>query len=102
MRKISKKHDNKDRIICISEYDKHKFYYKPNNKSSDCIWLFDTKKYSKSVSEFFNKYGSFINGGYSITLKELYSLGNNRGMKINKILERIPMQVNYVISELDY
>ena len=29
MRKINMKHDNKDRIICVSESDKHKFYYQP-------------------------------------------------------------------------
>lgn len=50
------KHDNKDRIICVSESDKHKFYYQPVGTRAR-LWLFDTKNFSGSVFAFFRKYG---------------------------------------------
>ena len=99
MKKINKKHDNKDRIICVSEIGKHKFYYQPVG-TKDRLWLFNTKNFSRSVSVFFCKYGRCLDGiGFSITIKELYEIGNNHNVKIAKILERIPAQVEYVIRE---
>lgn len=41
MKKINKKYDNKDRIICVSEIGKHKFYYQPVG-TKDRLWLFNT------------------------------------------------------------
>lgn len=41
MKKINKKHDNKDCIICVSEIGKHKFYYQPVG-TKDRLWLFNT------------------------------------------------------------
>ena len=100
MKRIKMKHDNKDRIICISEERKnHTFYYQPAG-TSEQIWLFTTKRFSHSVFVFFYKYGRCLDGvGFSLTLKELYEFGNNHNPKISKIFERIPMQVEYVLRE---
>lgn len=57
MKKINTNHDNnKDRIICVSELGKHKFYYQPVGTRAR-FWLFDTKDFSGSVFAFFRKYG---------------------------------------------
>ena len=34
-----------------------------------------------------------------MTVKELYEIGNGHNVKINKILDRIPTQVEYVLRE---
>lgn len=95
MRKISVKHDNKDRIICVSESDKH-------NGTRARLWLFDTKNFSGSVFAFFRKYGRCLDGvGFSMTVGEIYEVGNGHNVKINKILDRIPAQTEYVLRERD-
>ena len=99
MKKINMKHDNKDRIICVSDFGKHRFYYQPVG-TRDRLWLFDTKNYSGSVFAFFRKYGRCLDGiGFSMTVKEMYEAGNNHNAKITKILDRIPGQVEYVLRE---
>ena len=99
MKKIRKRHDNKDRIICVSDTNRHRFFYQPVG-TQERFWLFDTKKFSGSVFAFFRKHGRCLDGiGFSITLKQLYETGNNHNAKITKILDRIPAQVEYVICE---
>lgn len=99
MKKINMKHDNKDRIICVSESGKHKFYYQPVG-TKERLWLFDTKNFSGSVFAFFRKYGRCLDGiGFSMTVKEMYEIGNNHNAKLTKILDRIPAQVEYVLRE---
>lgn len=99
MKRINKKHDNKDRIICVSEIGKHRFYFQPVG-TKERFWLFDTKNYSGSIFAFFRKYGRNLNDiGFSMAIKELYEIGNGRNVKINKILDRIPVQVEYVLRE---
>lgn len=101
MRKINMKHDNKDRIICVSESDKHKFYYQPVGTRFR-LWHFDAKHFSGSVFAFFRKYGRCLDGiGFSMTVRELYEVGNGHNVKINKILDRIPAQTEYVLRERD-
>lgn len=101
MKKINMKHDNKDRIICVSESGKHKFYYQPVG-TKDRLWLFDTKNFSGSVFAFFRKYGRCLDGiGFSMTVKEMHEIGNNHNAKLTKILDRIPAQVEYVLREHD-
>lgn len=101
MRKINMKHDNKDRIICVSESDKHRFYYQPVGTRAR-LWLFDTKNFSGSVFAFFRKYGRCLDGvGFSMTVREIYEVGNGHNVKINKILDRIPAQAEYVLRERD-
>lgn len=93
--------DNKDRIICVSETGKHKFYYQPVG-TKERLWLFDTKSFSGSVFAFFRKRGRNIDDiGFSMTLRELYAAGNGHNAKINKVLDRIPAQVDYVLRERD-
>lgn len=68
MKKINTNHDNKDRIICVSETGKHKFYYQPVG-TKERLWLFDTKSFSGSVFAFFRKYGRNLDGiGFSMTV----------------------------------
>ena len=99
MKKIKVKHDNKDRIICVSETGKHKFYFQPIG-TKERLWLFDTKNVSGSVFAFFRKYGRNLDDiGFSMTVKELYEVGNSHNVKINKILDRITAQVEYVLRE---
>ena len=99
MKKINAKHDNKDRVICVSESGKHKFYYQPVG-TRERYWLFDTKNFSGSVFVLFRKYGRCIDGiGYSMTVKEMYEIGNNHNAKLTKIFDRIPAQVEYVLRD---
>lgn len=99
MKKIKAKHGNKDRIICVSETGKHKFYFQPAG-TKERLWLFDTKNFSGSVFAFYRKYGRNLDDiGFSMTVKELYEIGNGHNVKINKILDRIPTQVEYVLRE---
>lgn len=99
MRKIKKSHNQKDRIICVTAMDRHSFYYQPVG-SKERIWLFDTKHFSGSVFGFFRNHGRNLDGiGFSLTLRELHDLGNDHNVKIAKILDRIPAQVEYVIQE---
>ena len=100
--RIYMKHDNKDRIICVTETTgKHKFYFQSAGTKAR-LWLFDTKSFSGSVFAFFRKYGRNIDDiGFSMTLRELYAAGNDHNVKINKVLDRIPAQVDYVLRERD-
>lgn len=99
MKKIKVKHDNKDRIICVSKTGKHKFYFQSVG-TKERLWLFDTKNFSGSVFAFFRKHGRNLDDiGFSMTVKELYEVSNGHNVKINKILDRIPTQVEYVLRE---
>lgn len=99
MKKINAKHDNRDRIVCVTDNDKYRFYYNPV-RSSEHYWLFDTKALHPSIFSFFLKHGrSSDNLSFSITVKELYKVGKSRDSKINKVLDRIPGQVEYVLHE---
>lgn len=73
------KHDNKDRIICVSESDKHRFYYQPVGTRAR-LWLFDTKNFSGSVFAFFRKYGRCLDGIRFCFSKEKYesAFGNRQ------------------------
>ena len=98
MRKMKAKHNEKDRIVCVSLPGKQKFYYQPVG-TKEHLWLFDTD-FSGSVFAFFRKNGRSLDGcGFSLTCKELYKLGYGRNPKINKILDRIPAQADYVLRE---
>ena len=99
MRKINMSHDNKDRIICVSGSGKLKFYYQPFG-TRERIWFFDTKNFSSSVFAFFCKYGRCLDDiGFSMTIKEIYEISNKRNVKLTRIIERIPIQVEYVLRE---
>lgn len=99
MIKINARHDDKDQVICVTDNGKHSFYYRPAN-TLERIWLFDTKTFSGSIFVFFRKHGRNLGSkSFSMSLKELYELGNTRNCKINKIMDRIPRQIEYVLRE---
>lgn len=99
MKKINAKHDNKDRVICVTVTGKHRFYYQPAG-TRERIWLFDTKAFYGSVFGFFRKNGRNLEGtGFSMTIKELYEKGRKYEGKIGKQMERIPVQIDYVLRE---
>ncbi len=99
MKKINMQHDNKDRVICVSETGKHKFYFQSAG-TKERLWLFDTKDFSGSVFAFFRKNGRNLEDiGFSMTLRELYEAGCSHNDKINRVLDRIPAQVDYVLRE---
>lgn len=99
MRRICKKHDDKDRIICVTILGKHQFYYQPAG-TKQRLWLFATKKCSNSITTFFDRYGRNQDGcGRSMTLKEMYDKGRIHNVKLEKLMERIPGQIEYVIRE---
>ena len=98
MRKMKEKHNEKDRIVCVALPGKQSFYYQPVG-TKERLWLFDTD-FSGSVFAFFRKNGRCLDGrGFSLTCRELYKLGCGRNPKINKVLDRIPAQADYVLRE---
>ena len=95
MKKINAKHDNKDRVICVTVTGKHRFYYQQAG-TRERIWLFDTKAFYGSVFGFFRKNGRNLEGtGFSMTIKELYEKGRKYEGKIGKQMERIPSRSDY-------
>ena len=99
MKKIKVKHNKKDRIICVTSAGKHDFYYVPVD-TKERFWLLNTKDFSGSIFGFFRKNGRNMDGrGFSLTIKEIYEIGKSKNDKINKIMDRIPSQVEYVIRE---
>ncbi len=99
MKKIKAKHDKKDRIICVTSAGKHDFYYVPVG-TKERFWLLNTKDFSGSIFGFFRKNGRNMDGrGFSLTIKEIYEIGKSKNDKINKIMDRIPNQIEYVIRE---
>lgn len=98
MKRIHANHDNKDRVLCITDIGKHTFYYRPVY-TNQWIWLFSTKTCSVSISTFFHKYGRSDGLGFSLTLKELYRIKTSCNHKVSKVIERLPDQIEYVLRE---
>lgn len=97
MKKIAVKHDNRDRIICVTVPGKHEFYYQAAN-TKERIWLFDTKEFYGSVFAYFRDKGRNLYGrGYSLTLKEIYAFRDFSNWRVTKVIENIPRQVEYVL-----
>ena len=98
MKKINAKFSQKDRVICVTEQDTHKFYYMPSS-SKERTLLFATD-FSRSVLDYFRNKGRATDGnGYEITLRELYTFKDFRNHKLSKLMERIPLMIKYVIHE---
>lgn len=98
MKKINAKCNQKDRVICVTEKCTHKFYYKPVD-SKERILLFATK-FSLSVLEHFREKGRSTDGnGYEMTLREFYKFKDFHNYKLSKLMERIPLMIEYVIRE---
>lgn len=98
MKKINAKFSQKDRVICVTKQRTHKFYYKPAS-SKECTLLF-ASDFSPSVLDYFRSKGRETDKNeYEITLRELYAFKNFRNHKLSKLMERIPMMIEYVIHE---
>lgn len=101
MKRINAKHDNKDRIICVTTTNKHEFYYQPIG-SKELFWLFSTKEFSGSLFAYFRNYGkNYKDKSYSLTIKEIYEFKNYSNSKLTRVMERIPNMVEYIIREMD-
>lgn len=108
MKKINAKFSQKDRVICVTEQDTHKFcaakqgthkfYYKlAGSKERTLLFASD---FSPSVLDYFRSKGRETDENeYEITLRELYAFKNFRNHKLSKLMERIPMMIEYVIHE---
>ena len=90
----------KDRIVCVTVTDAHKFYYQPG-KSKERLYLFTTEDFSGSVFAYFRDNGRCLGGrGFSLTIKELYEDRKMyRNPKIGKIFDRLPGMIDYVLRE---
>lgn len=98
MKKIKKNFDQKDRVICVTEQDCHKFYYQPVG-SKERILLFMTDEFSSSVFGYFRDHGRCLADiGFSLTIKELYEFKSFHNKRLTKIINRIPIMVEYVLK----
>lgn len=89
--------NSKDRIICVTNIDRHEFFYQPY-KSNNRIFLFRTRKFFGSVFAHFRKKGRAMPvRGWALTCGELYKF-NKRNVKLTKIMETIAEQVNDVVA----
>lgn len=97
MKRIKSPHDNKDRIICVATDGHHDFYYQPVG-TKDRYWL-SRCDFSGSIFDHFRSKGRNMEGlGFSLSIRELYKF--NRGnIKLVRLMDRIPGQVDYVIQE---
>jgi hypothetical protein len=98
MKKIRVSHNKKDCIRYIFDGTKQSIYYQPYG-TKEQLWLFDSK-FSYSIYSFFHKNGRRLGDNcLGISLAELYEVGHSRNFKIDKLLDRIPAQVDYVLGE---
>ena len=98
MKKINAKFSQKDRVICVTEQSKHKFYYRQVG-SKEKLLLFSVNS-STSILDYFSRKGRMTdNNGYELTIRELYLFRDFHNYKLSKIMERIPGIIEYVIRE---
>lgn len=99
MKKIKASFDEKDRVLCVTGRDRHEFYYQPI-RSSERILLFVMDEFSGSVWSYFREKGRNMNGrGFSLTIRELYDFKLFHNAKLTKVIQRITMVMNDVLSE---
>ena len=96
MKKINA--NEKDRVICVSSSNgKQDFYFQQGK--GERVWLFQSN-FSGSVFNFFREHGHMTELGFSLTIRQIYSLKNKAyaNVKITRIFDRLPGAVNYVIA----
>ena len=100
MRKIrARAVDPKDRIVCEAVPGALVFYYRPVG-TRDYVLLFQTGSFSRSVWTYFRNRGRNTNeGGFGITIRQLYEFTEYRNFKLTHVIDRIPSCVEYVIRE---
>lgn len=97
MEKIHLKHSDKDRIACLSISNKQVFYYQAVN-SRVRKYLFESK-FSYSVYKYFCKKGrSLPDGGFYLTVADLYRFRDYHNVKLTHTLERLPAWIDYVLT----
>ena len=99
MKKIKASFDQKDRVVCVTEQGYHEFYYQPVG-SKTRILLFVTDEFSGSVWAYFRDRGRNMGGrGFSLTIRELYDFKLYHNAKLTRIINRIPVMIDYVLRE---
>lgn len=99
MKKIKASFNQKDRVVCVTEQECHKFYYQPVG-SREQILLFKTDEFSGSVFACFRDKGRNMNGrGFSLTIRELYEFKHFHNVKLTAVINRIPTMIEYVLHE---
>ncbi len=74
MRKIRGNFNQKDRVVCVTDLGCHEFYYQPAG-SKERMLLFTTDEFSGSIFAYFRDKSRNMNGrGFSLTVRELYSV----------------------------
>lgn len=102
MKKIKANYDKKDRVVCVTERGRHEFYYQPAG-SNERMLLFTTNEFSGSVFAYFRDNGRNMNGrGFSLTVRELYNFKLFHNKKLTKVINRIPVMIDYVLREQFY
>ena len=97
MKKIRFAHE-KDRIVCVTGYGQHDFYYQPY-KSKARYWLFELP-FSPSIFRYFRTSGRNMNDrGFSLTIRELYNFRKWEYVKLSHLMDMLPGHVDYVIQE---
>lgn len=100
MKKIKNVNLNqKDRVVCVTVPHSHEFYYQPAN-TKERAFLFATDDFSGAVFRYFQSKGRNINDrGYSLTIKELYEFKEYHKPKLSRVINRIPLMIEYVLRE---
>lgn len=98
MKKIKCSHSNKDRIICVSTFGQHEFFYQPVG-SSDRYRLFEMD-FSISIFQYFRKYGNRMpDYGFGLTIGELYRFKAHYNYKLSHLMDLLPGQVDRVLRK---
>ena len=96
MKKIKIPHENKARVICVNGPGKLDFWYQPAGCTKR-YWLIE-HPFSGSIFAYFRDYGRKMNGpGFSLTLGELYRFHRHESVRLNRLMERLPGQVEYAM-----
>lgn len=99
MKKIKADVNQKDRIILVSVEGGHRFYYQPAG-SAERVYLFERSDFSGSLFGYFRERGKKDRiFGYSLTIKEIYEFKSYDNPRLTKIMNRIPIMIDYVINE---
>lgn len=96
MRKIKACVNQKDRVVCVSVLGGQEFRYQPCG-SKERTLLFTTD-FSVSVFTYFRDKGlNMGEGGFSLTIKELYEFKRYYNTKLTNVIERIPSAIDCVL-----
>lgn len=102
MKKLNRRFNQKDRVVCVTVQGGHEFYYQPVD-AKNRILLFITDRFSGSVFTYFRDKGRRTENGFSLTMRELYDFNRFYNVKLTTVIRHIQAMIDYVICEhLDY